>query len=220
VQTAGQGLDTRKLISEVANTGRPTTVIVDKTTDPFCLDGVDEVLSDGALLVSVESLSKYAQYGDALALGGVIALIAKKDSEAAKRADTLYKLIRQHASLQGQHMDPRLAWSLAPTRRLLEWRLTRMRRNAVLIAEDLRHDQIGKVYHAEVDSRPSTFLYVRFELRKEHKNNMQQAVRAVEEYTRSLVHKSIGDDSYEVTFGGGDRPRHLFHIPPDLVVDQ
>ena len=99
---------------------------------------------------------------------------------------------------------------MAPTRKLLEWRLTRMRRNAVLIADALRYAQIGNVYHAEVDSKLSTFLYVGLELRKEYRNDMERALRAIEEHARSLVHKSIGDDSYPIDFFG-DRQRHLFY---------
>ena len=132
LKAPGQALDARRFISKIANIGKPITIIVDKTTNPFCLDGIDEVLADESLLVSVESLSKYMQYGDAIALGGVISLIAKASSKAAERAEALQETILQYAHLQGQHMDPRLAWSLAPTRKLLSLRLARMQCNALL----------------------------------------------------------------------------------------
>ena len=58
---------------------------------------------------------------------------------------------------------------------------------------------------------PSTLLYIRFKLGKEHTTDMEQMLRMVEEHARILVHKWIGDASYERTFGSEDLPRHLFY---------
>lgn len=211
LETVGQGIDAVQVISQIVDTTELKTFIVDKTTDPFCLDGIESALSDDVLVVSVESLSKYLQYGDAFALGGAISLIARKDSAAAKRVDDLYDTILQYSGLQGQHMDPRLAWSLAPTRCLLEWRITRMRRNAMQIARALRDDNLGKVCHSEITGRVSTLIYVEFKLREELRKEISKILKAIESHAMSQAHKSTGDKSYELTFGSNDLARDLFY---------
>jgi hypothetical protein len=86
-----------------------------------------------------------------------------------------------------------------------------MRRNAILIATGLRESKIGKVFHSVIDNKPSTLIYIKFKLAREHTEDMDKMLLMVEEHARKLVHKWIGDPSYEKTFGSNDLPRYLFY---------
>lgn len=136
-------------------------VIIDITLDPFRMQDYARYIPKGTVFVAIDSLTKYAQAGTNVAIGGMATIIAGKSGEAKKRAEQLWQWLQDMTRLLGQHMDPRLAISLVPSREILKERIHRMRRNASLIAQVFRKMCAGNVRHASSGKTASTMVYLK-----------------------------------------------------------
>ena len=155
----GDVVDLVEVVKTVGAKGSPRTMILDKTLDPFCLDRVIPILPQAVVLVAIDSLTKFAQLGANVAIGGIASFIAKGE-EARIRARAIATRVRDLIAALGQHMDIRLALAMAPDRMALETRISRMRRNALLLASWLRKDRPDVVGHADNGDVCSTLVYL------------------------------------------------------------
>jgi cystathionine beta-lyase/cystathionine gamma-synthase len=146
----------RRLVSKL----RPGIVVIDVTLDPLVLRRLTRFIPPQTVCVVVDSLTKYAQAGSNVAIGGIATVIPGKSSGARKRAQSMVDWLHTMNRLLGQHMDPRLAITLVPSREVLEERLRRMRRNAKLVADVFRRIVPDRVHHARHGRTVSTLVYL------------------------------------------------------------
>ena len=152
-------IDLAAVLGACPGESSPATIIIDKTLDPFCADRLIPLLPKNVLLVVIESLSKYWQLGTNLSIAGIASLVASGPI-ATRRACHLATRLRKLIEALGQHMDPRVVLAMPPYREALEARLSRMRRNARLLANWLRRNQRGTVRHADAEDTCSSLVYL------------------------------------------------------------
>jgi len=137
-------------------------VIADVTLDPLSVRQLWRAVPNDVVLIFIDSLTKYAQCGLNMAVGGMAGVMCAKGNTLGKRLAV--QLERMPVWL-GQHMDPRLALALIPSRTLFVERLRRMRRNARLIAQWFERIAPGSVRHAADREAASTLVYIRGRIR-------------------------------------------------------
>lgn len=152
-------------IEDVIKLSRNTNckvVITDITSNPFAFSETDIIKFSG-LFIQLQSLAKYIQLGTNISMGGLAMFHQNKSKVDIQQ---MVKQMNEYITILGQHPDPNLAKAICRNPEILEKRLNRMKKNAIVFQKMLQYYSDRGKHWAVIDNESNTTNIIWIEVKK------------------------------------------------------